>query len=181
MSLSTPMPSFLALPCVVPSTLNFKKLSRGAPQTTFFYFFETPILMQDPQLCSISSIFKSEHSFLIEAHLTTLNETNVMRPSQDDTFHSKILWFLSFHVDHRMENGIILHNNPHLPKEIPLHASISSTNEPGKHQFTPQTPRKWPHRDDTTSQWRNKYSIDSLSLLHKQHISKTAIPRQAPP
>lgn len=80
----------------------------------------------------------SENSFLTHAYLAILEIADDSRTSHDDPFLLKILSFLSFQVDQRMEKGMILHKNlPFQANGDPFQDSNNVASKPGKHQSTP--------------------------------------------
>ena len=95
------------------------------------------------------SISRYENYFLAPSHFAILKVTVYTEPSQDNSFSLKILLFLSFQIDHKIEKGIILHRiKPHPAKGFPLFYSNSWPTEPGMHHATLHSLRKYHQRDD---------------------------------
>lgn len=142
--LNTPsMPAKPGFHLSAPSTLNLRTPTRGGHEKDIIFFFEEPTFKQVPQLCKILSIMRSGHSFLRHAHLAILNAMVEAMSSSKESLLLKILLFLSFHMDQRIEMGMSLHRVlPHPTTGESSQASRRPAMLKGKQHSTPQALRK---------------------------------------
>lgn len=146
--------------------------TRGRPiyhPLTFLF----PKTKTTSQLNRMSFILMFSNSFLTKAHFATLRLTSIISLANEDEEHVKILQFLSFQMDQRIANGMILHNTSPHPRKGPhpqYWTSFGIALE--KHQSNPNLLRKWYQTWEATSQWMKRWSMASWFCLHTMHTSE---------
>ena len=98
---------------------------------------------QAPQLEIISLKVKSENSFLTKTHFAILKVILDIKYVVDDEEPLKILSFISFQIDHKIVNCIMLHKfGPHPTKHPPNYDYATSIILFGQHHEKSHLPIK---------------------------------------
>ena len=95
----------------------------------------------------------------------------------DSTLSSKSILFIAFQTDQNKRNRHTCHIALRfLPTKDPLHPKRVSFTKEGNTQDTPNNEKNNIHTSLVFSQWRRRWSIDSLNVWQKKHLLAKAQP-----